>query len=88
MPSLKDHSRTNWTVKNDDQSFPGNEQVIIGCMQRIADATEKMASKYTQMESDLEYHKMRDKGQRATIAKLERSNAALRGHINRLKKKS
>lgn len=87
MASFKDHSKTNWTPSPDTADYPGHERVMIGCMQRIADATEKMAGNYTALQNNVDWYKRREKDNRAQIERLVRSNAALRGHIKRLKKK-
>lgn len=87
MPkSLIEHSRTEWTPKGDDGSYPGNERVTIGCLQRIANATELMSKNYVAMQNDLERYKRWYNDEQNRRKKLERSNAALSGHIKRLKK--
>jgi hypothetical protein len=63
-----------------------HEQITIGCLQRIASATEKMSQRYTDMERDLDWYKKRHLEHGAIIQRLVRSNNALRGHINRMKR--
>ena len=62
------------------------EQLQLGAIQRIADATEKMASNYTAMERELATYKRWHAENQATIASIVRSNNALRGHLKRLRK--
>jgi hypothetical protein len=65
-----------------------NDNINTGCLQRIADATEKMAYNYTQMQKDLEWYKNAYKQSGQSYAKLEKRNAALKGVITKLKKKA
>jgi len=78
-------SKGNWAVNSVTTSH--NEQIKIGSLQRIADATEKMASNYTQLQNERDLYKRWYEAKNVHIKKLEHSNAALRGHIKRLKKR-
>lgn len=80
--SYREHSKTDWGT----DGKPNLEQIQAGAILRIADATEKMASNYVRMESDLAMYKRRYNDEKAVTARLQRSNNALRGHINRMKK--
>jgi predicted RNase H-like nuclease (RuvC/YqgF family) len=80
-----EESKVEWWGTNEQAT---HDQIQIGCLQRIASATEKMAQRYTDMQSDLEWYKKRDSQNRETIQRLTRSNNALRGHINRMKRLS
>ncbi len=82
--TLKEHSREAW---NGDNPTPTVEQLTLGCQQRIADATEKMASNYIRMENDLAYYKRRVLGTDKEKATLQRRVNALRGVITRMKNK-
>lgn len=62
------------------------ESLQIGCLQRIADATEKMASNYTRLQADCDMYKRLVNEEREACASLRRSNNALRGVIKRMKK--
>ena len=96
--SYKQESKTDYgmvrNVLNDGNTQSATkEQINLGSLQRIADAaerqataTELMATKYRQMERDLEYYRKAYQEQTARIAHLLKSNAALRGVINRMKK--
>jgi len=63
------------------------EDIKLGCLQRIADASEKMASKYIQMENDLEYYKKYYRERGDVIAKRDKTISSLKGQITKLKKK-
>jgi hypothetical protein len=74
------------------QEFGHNEPITrdelkVGCFQRIADATEAMAKNHVQLQRDHDLYKRWYEEGRERADKLERSNAALRGQITKLKKK-
>ena len=76
--------------KNYGQSGGGNltlEQITCGALLRMADATETMAKNHIKMQSDLDYYKRLSENRADRVASLERSNAALRGTITKLKRK-
>lgn len=81
----KESREIDWGTKQEGK--PAIEQINCGCMLRIADAVEKMASDYTALQNTVSYlHKHQDT-LRKRIDHLEHSNAALRGHIKRFKKR-
>lgn len=82
--TFKESSKVNWRPGVD--RTPTNEEIQIGCLQRIADATEAMASNYLRLQADLDMHKRWYKNEQETSARLNRSNNALRGVITKLKK--
>lgn len=77
--NYRDASRRNW--HRIDGEAPDINQLQFGCIQRIADAAEKMASSYTAIEAErdrykkLYYEKVSDK------AKLIKEIIGLRGQI-------
>ena len=82
--SYAEESRSNWgTSKEGKLTY---EQITLGALLRIADATEKMALNHDRLVSDLEHYKKRTRGLCGQMERLNRSNSALRGHITRLKK--
>lgn len=86
--SFKDHSRADWVANGvPDGQYPGHDRLQLGCLQRIADATEAMAQNYVYLQKDRDMHKRWYEQDQATIKRLVRSNNALRGHINRMKKR-
>lgn len=80
--SLIEHSKIHYVSISDR---PTCEEISTGALQRIADASELMAKNHEKMERDLNYLKERHRENLARISKLERSNAALKGVITRLK---
>lgn len=81
----KDSSRTNWG--QDETKGMTLEQINTGAMLRIADATEKMAERHTELIRQRDYFEAEVKRLRAIREHLERSNASLRGHLKRAKRR-
>lgn len=69
-----------------NRAWPGTENMKVGCLQRIALATEAMAKNHIYMQEELEYYKQQCKNKTASIERLLKSNNALRGHCNRYRK--
>lgn len=76
--SLRDKSKRNWS--NDSDS---NENIMLGSILRIADATEKMAVNWKRLQDELEYTQRQLRAEMDRCKKLERSNAAYRGMVKR-----
>ena len=86
--SFIEHSKAAWHKKEGNNKYPGDNEIIIGCLQRIAIAQEKIASNYDKnLRKENEYLSERVKRQNASIEYLNKSNSALRGHFKRVKKK-
>lgn len=84
---MQEASKINWTISGNENGFPGNEALQIGCLQRIANNVEKMAQNYRDLEANYDRMKEnRDMWQRWYETE-KRRNQTLRGHITRLKKK-
>jgi hypothetical protein len=69
------------------QEFSGKsslENINAGSLQRIADATEKMASSYVDLEADRNRYREWYQKRKAEAESLTRQNSALRGVITRL----
>jgi septal ring factor EnvC (AmiA/AmiB activator) len=75
----------NWGVSQDSNMT--NEQLQLGCMLRIADATESMAQNYTEMERDLKHFKERCASKNVEIQSLNNTIRSMKGVITKLKKK-
>lgn len=89
--SFKDQSKKNWGFNNDGimpKREITNEEIQIGCMQRVADASEKMASNYTNMQDNLAWYKNRYEERGDAIRFMEKRIAALKGAITKLKNKA
>lgn len=84
--TLKDHSRTSWTVPNEKGS-PGDTNLIIGCLQRIADATEKTAEDRIQTDKDLKHYKEGYHRRADTIKYLNNCIRSLKGANTKLRNK-
>lgn len=84
VETYKDESRVNW--HRADSRARGSDSIItIGCLQRIAEAVEKMASSYDLLRGDRDYQKQRKEVLEAECKRMARANAALRGHLKREK---
>ncbi|MDO6747199.1 hypothetical protein [Gilvimarinus sp. 1_MG-2023] len=79
-------SRKTWYDPNREK--PTREQLQLGCLQRIADATEAMCKDREKLERDYRYMRESRDRYRADCERLERRNAALRGVITRMKRKA
>lgn len=80
MANQREDSKKDWLSKSTI------EEINAGSLQRIADASEKMATNYTQLQNDLALYKKWyfERGER--LQKLERRISALRGVITKLKR--
>jgi len=83
--SFKEYSRVEWS--RTDGEKPTNEQLQLGCLQRIADATELTAKNYVQMQNELEKYKRWYQEERAEKERLQRSIVAHKANYTRLKNK-
>ena len=83
MSEFKDESRANWGLHGDGK--PDIQQLSFGCLQRIATATEAMAQNYQKLIGERDYYKHESERQRQRSILWQRSNAALRGVITKLK---
>lgn len=80
------NSRNSWGRDVDGESNSSIADIKLGCILRIADATEAMATTHVALQRERDYLSNRVKQQNATIERLSRSNAALRGTITRMKR--
>jgi hypothetical protein len=71
MPSYREHSEGWWTKTANPDDYPGDVPLVIGCLQRIADALEKIANRL-----DPEW-RLEDAQRRAKRKEMERDNAVL-----------
>lgn len=84
MTTMKKASRDDFRLLGER---PTSDEVKIGAIQRIADATEKMAQRYTELIDQRDRLERWGRDLNVKCARLERSNAALRGQITKLKKR-
>lgn len=80
MPTLRESSKSSW-FSNDTL-----EQINAGSLQRIADAIEMSCKDREKLERDYAYMRQSRDSANAAVDRLTRSNAALRGVINRMRK--
>lgn len=83
MPTIKDASRGNYTTKGE---VPTWQEVRDGALLRIADAVEKMAQRHNELMRERDYYEQLASSRAEDVRRLERSNAALRGVIARMKR--
>ncbi|MGH1361018.1 MAG: hypothetical protein ACRBC3_19840 [Burkholderiaceae bacterium] len=81
MTTQRESSRKEWTSR----STLG--EINSGSLQRIADATEKMAAGYDKMRNDRDLYKRWHEAAQERNARLERRISALRGVVTKLKKR-
>lgn len=87
MSEFKDfrkESRTAWGVHT-GLSLSA-EQIQLGAVLRIADATENMASNHAQLIEDRDRYKKWYEAERVNVDRLRRRVAALRGVITKLRR--
>lgn len=83
MITTREASRANITTSHPREI----DHINCGSLQRIADATEAMAKNHVALQNDCDRYKRWFNEENERRLKLERSNAALRGQITKLKKK-
>ncbi|KDC22999.1 hypothetical protein AZ20_4231 [Bordetella bronchiseptica E014] len=82
--SLIEQSRKRWVTQGDAASL---EQINAGSLQRIADATEKMAQRHTELMRERDGYKDLYERSAASVDQLRHSNRSLRGHITKLRQR-
>lgn len=83
--NLREASKVNWETPSTDKEYPGDTNIQLGCLMRIADNTDKMAANYIQMENELKLYKRWYEEEKAKSKNLERRNAGLRGALTKIK---
>jgi hypothetical protein len=84
--SFRNESKLEFKTRFD--SGPDREEIKLGCLQRIADATEAMAKNHVQLQNSLDYYKRAYNDEIESRRRLVRQVNALRGVITKLKKKA
>ncbi len=84
MKTLREHSRTGWTAP-DGATI---EQINAGSLQRIADATEKMAASYDALREDRDRYQRFYKDGVLAIERRDLQISALKGVITKMRKKA
>lgn len=83
MTTYREHSRANW-YRADGQK-PDLDQLKFGALQRIADATELMARRYTDLIDEAAREKARRERAEQRAERLEHVVRGLRGALTRAK---
>lgn len=81
---FKQQSKLDWYTTD---VLVTEQQLGIGCLMRVADAVETMSGNYQKIIDDRDYYKRRYEAEQSVSLRLRRSAAALRGRLNRMKKK-
>jgi hypothetical protein len=86
--NLRDESRKQYTVSVlTDSDGLTDSQLQTGALLRIADATEKMAQRHTELIDERDRYKRWYNEQFQSIGKRDKTIASLRGQITKLKKR-
>lgn len=92
--NIKEQSKIDYSVSLEPGQVLSNELITMGAIQRIADATELMASNFKKLQDDRDMYKRWYESEcekSNSILKLNnrilKSKCALKGHITRLKKR-
>lgn len=83
--SFTKESRREWNRAGFNNP-PSVEELKLGCLQRIATATELACKDREQLERDYAYMRRDRDSWRSRSERSERSNSALRGQITKLKR--
>lgn len=82
--AISDHSRTQWTIDTPDANpYPGDENIKLGCLQRIAAATELMANNHQQLVDERDRYKRNAEYYESLYAAELRSVRAYKAHNTR-----
>lgn len=81
MSNMREDSKKEWL------SSKALDHLKIGCLQRMADALEKMSGSYSSLIEDRDRYKRWYEEERARNKKLWHRNIGLRGAITKLKRK-
>lgn len=81
---FKAESKKDWYSTKDGGM--SNEDLMLGCIMRIADAVEKMSVNYVSLQNDVTNYKRWYNQEIDSNKRMARQIAAYRGHIKRLKK--
>jgi hypothetical protein len=86
--TLIEHSKTPWVPPTSDDKYPGDENIKIGLMQRMASSLERIEKPYLSLINDAKSYREWYQSERQENKRLSRRIAALQGVITKLKKKS
>lgn len=85
---LKKASKVNWTATvSKEGEYPGDMNVVIGCLQRIAEASEMSARRNVDLQNENDFIKKSRDSWQAESERLYRKITAMKGVITKLRKK-
>ena len=82
--NYREESKKGWGTVRDDELSP--EQIQLGALLRIADASEKMEQRHTELIADRDRYEAWFQGERRASVTLARQLAAAKGQITKLKR--
>ena len=89
---LKDASRVNWSTVNrttdgtEPHSYPGDMNIQLGCLMRIADSVEKMEKPYTMLQDRIKVLENEKKSLQSDNEALQKVARSLKTRVYQLKK--
>lgn len=84
--SLKEQSRKDWVLSH-SQDKADNEQIQIGCLLRIADASEAMAKNHNELISQRDMYQRWHQDAFARLQRSERRLAATKGVVTKQRRR-
>ncbi len=84
----RENSRINWSRNVDSDVNPNFDDIKLGCLLRIADATEVMAKRHTDLIDECQRHKQRADSAYSRVIQLEHQIRGTRGALTRAQRKS
>jgi hypothetical protein len=84
--SLRTLSKCDWSLPA-GTDLPDDERIQLGCLLRIADATELMASNYIRLQNEVEQYKRWHAEEANRNKRLRKDYACLQGQNTKLKNK-
>lgn len=88
MTDLAEASRKKWnTPETKEGKYPGDMNMIIGCFQRVAAASEAMAVNHLKLQKDLEFMTGRKNYYEETARYESKRNSNLKGQLTKAKNK-
>lgn len=86
---IKEASKVNWDVPapKNGTGYPGDLNIIIACLQRIAASAELIAANNQKLIDDRDLYKKKFAERTKEMAHLKKSIVGFRGQITKLKRK-
>jgi hypothetical protein len=81
---LREETKKEWNYSGEK---PDRDELQLGALLRIADAAERVSRKYSDIETDRDWYKKRNRELKDTNKHLVRVISSLRGVITRMKRR-